>query len=276
MFTSLRIKTKLLVEIIAVIFSINLERRKSKNEKKIKINNLSISYSKYGSGGNNLVFLHGWGQSKETWINIADNLQKNNNIYLLDLPGFGKSDFPSKILTIADYVEIINNFLKKLKINKMILIGHSFGGRIAVEFALKYPYKINKLVVYSTDFGFGKNISKKLLNYFIDLSEKFFFKLIIKIYLFLRGQSYLRFDILLNIYKKAGVGKNFPKRLRGIKKKTLLLYGKFDYVSIYNNGVKANKLIRNSRLIIFNKSSHLAHIEEKEKFIKELKDFINK
>lgn len=276
MFTSLRKKTKLLIRIIAVIFSINLERRKSKNEKKIKINNLSISYSKFGSRGNNLVFLHGWGQSKETWIDIADYFQKNNSVYLLDLPAFGKSDFPSKILTIDDYAEILNVFLKKLKINKLILIGHSFGGRIAVEFGLKYPYKIKELVIYSTDLGFGENIFRKLFNCLIDLSENIFFKPVLKIYLFLRGKSYSRFDILLNIFKNARSNKTLQKNLRNIKSKTLLLYGRLDYVSICNNGIKANELISNSRLIIFNKSSHLAHIEEKEEFIKELKDFIKK
>ena len=53
---------------------------------------------------------------------------------ILDLPGFGQSDEPKEIWNIFDYAEMVNYFVKELKINDPILIGHSFGGRVAIKF----------------------------------------------------------------------------------------------------------------------------------------------
>ena len=69
---------------------------------------------------------------------LGNNLCKKFRITILDLPGFGESDEPKEALTIYDYADVVKRLLDKLKIKNPILIGHSFGGRIAIVYASKY------------------------------------------------------------------------------------------------------------------------------------------
>jgi len=77
----------------------------------------------------NIIFLHGWGSNKEIMKVFSENFKDYRHIYV-DMPGFGKSPNPY-VLTTYDYAKIIDEFLKELNIRKDIIIGHSFGGKVA-------------------------------------------------------------------------------------------------------------------------------------------------
>jgi pimeloyl-ACP methyl ester carboxylesterase len=77
----------------------------------------------------NIIFLHGWGSNKEIMKIFKDSFKEFKHIYI-DMPGFGKSS-NNYVLTTQEYAKIINQFLKELNINKDIIIGHSFGGKVA-------------------------------------------------------------------------------------------------------------------------------------------------
>ena len=77
----------------------------------------------------NIIFLHGWGSNKEVMKSFKDNFKDFRHIYL-DMPGFGKSS-NEYILKTSDYAEIINKFLNDIRANKDIIVGHSFGGKVA-------------------------------------------------------------------------------------------------------------------------------------------------
>jgi len=77
----------------------------------------------------NIIFLHGWGSNKEIMKVFSENFEEFRHIYI-DLPGFGKSS-NDYVLTTFDYAKIIDKFLKELNIKKDIIIGHSFGGKVA-------------------------------------------------------------------------------------------------------------------------------------------------
>ena len=78
---------------------------------------------------------------------LADNII-NKRITIIDLPGFGESKEPDDIWDLSDYVENLHKLLKELDINNPSLIGHSFGGRIAIKYASKY--KVNKLILFGS------------------------------------------------------------------------------------------------------------------------------
>ena len=77
----------------------------------------------------NIIFLHGWGSNKEIMKVFKDDFKDFRHIYI-DMPGFGKSPNPY-VLTTFDYAKIIDTFLKELNIQKDIIVGHSFGGKVA-------------------------------------------------------------------------------------------------------------------------------------------------
>jgi pimeloyl-ACP methyl ester carboxylesterase len=99
------------------------------------IRNIDINYIDYGSKtGKDIVLLHGWGQNIEMMKPLGDKLA-DYHITILDFPGFGESGEPKVSLTIYDYVEILEELLESLNIHKPILMGHSFGGRVAIIYA---------------------------------------------------------------------------------------------------------------------------------------------
>src|SRR6266581_3158744 len=117
------------------------------NLKKVTISHIEVAYEEYGKGTNYIVLLHGWGQSHSFWKDLADKLSKKYHIYALDLPGFGLSQEPPSVWNLWDYAELIHKFIVKMSIKDAVIIGHSFGGRIASVYATLFPVK--KLVLYS-------------------------------------------------------------------------------------------------------------------------------
>ena len=100
-----------------------------------------------------MVFLHGFTGSHHSWDNVIEKLKRRT--LTLDLPGHGKSTFNDldANYSIDDWCEDFNEILNSLNIDKVDLCGYSMGGRLATGFAIKYPEKINKLILESTSFG---------------------------------------------------------------------------------------------------------------------------
>ena len=100
--------------------------------KKIEVNNknFEINYEIINpSNKKNIIFLHGWGSNKEIMKVFKDDFKELRHIYV-DMPGFGKSPNPY-VLTTQDYAKIMDEFLNDLDVSKDIVIGHSFGGKVA-------------------------------------------------------------------------------------------------------------------------------------------------
>ena len=115
---------------------------------KKNIRGIDINYIQYGSDdGKDIVLLHGWGQNIEMMKPIGNNLQ-DYHITILDFPGFGESSEPNNSLSIYDYADILVDFLEALNIYNPILMGHSFGGRVAIVYASRE--KTEKLILFGS------------------------------------------------------------------------------------------------------------------------------
>ena len=99
-----------------------------------------------------ILFLHGFGASLQTWGTWAQALSEDYRVISVDLPGFGLTgEDPSGIYTDQRSVEVLEAFLKELKIAKVVLVGNSMGGKFAWQFAARYPNQVSKLVLISPD-----------------------------------------------------------------------------------------------------------------------------
>ncbi len=105
---------------------------------------MSVFVSTHGRGPD-LALLHGWGLNGAVWQNIRDALAENFTLHLIDLPGHGRSA-DVKATTLDAMSEAINQVLPA----KTHLLGWSLGGQIAMKFALRYPEKIDKLILLAT------------------------------------------------------------------------------------------------------------------------------
>jgi len=99
-----------------------------------------------------ILFLHGFGASLQTWDTWAQSLSEDYRVISVDLPGFGLTgEDPSGIYTDQRSVEVLEAFLKELKITKVVLVGNSMGGKFAWQFTARYPNQVTKLVLISPD-----------------------------------------------------------------------------------------------------------------------------
>ena len=87
---------------------------------------------------------------------IAKPFIKTCNVLIIDLPGFGLSDEPKEAWDLYTYADMVEYFVKELNMTNPILIGHSFGGKISICYALKY--KAKKLILMGAPYE--KKISK--------------------------------------------------------------------------------------------------------------------
>lgn len=113
----------------------------------MEVHNTNVNYIQYGRG-KDIVLLHGWGQNIEMMQFLGDPLSNSYRITILDFPGFGKSEEPQEVWNITDYANMLHELLTKLKIENPTLIGHSFGGRVAIRYAAQYP--VEKLVLFGS------------------------------------------------------------------------------------------------------------------------------
>ena len=112
--------------------------------KYIDINGQRVSYMEEGQG-KDVILMHGWRQNKEMMGYIFDHLKESFHVISLDFPGFGESEEPKEVWGMEEYEEFFKNFLNALNLNKPILIGHSFGCRVAIRYAAHNQDNINKM-----------------------------------------------------------------------------------------------------------------------------------
>lgn len=120
-----------------------------------KLKNIKIYYEIYGEDNDHpVILIHGFGGNRTEWTAQIGALSEKFKAILFDNRGAGKSDRPNIPYTMEIYSDDIAGLMAFLKINKAHIIGASLGGMIAQNFVLKYPEKVNKLVLINTFPGF--------------------------------------------------------------------------------------------------------------------------
>lgn len=100
--------------------------------------------------GRAIVLVHGFLGSKDLWIAQESDLSKKYKTISIDLPGHGDSESLGYIHSMEIMADLIHALLKKLKIRKIILIGHSMGGYVSLAYAEKYTDSLNALILVNS------------------------------------------------------------------------------------------------------------------------------
>jgi pimeloyl-ACP methyl ester carboxylesterase len=93
------------------------------------------------------VLLHGWGVTRESLRGIAGLLQPGYRVHLIDLPGFGEAPMPPSDWGTVQYADLLEQYVRAHVTGRFVLIGHSFGGRVAVRLAGRRPAALQGLVL---------------------------------------------------------------------------------------------------------------------------------
>jgi pimeloyl-ACP methyl ester carboxylesterase len=121
-----------------------------------------ILFERHFGSGEPLIILHGLFGQSDNWTSIARKLGEQFNVYTLDLRNHGQSGHDN----VMNYDVMADDLLETidyLGIQKMHLIGHSMGGKVAMLFALKYPERLEKLIIADIGPRFYKPHHQKIL-----------------------------------------------------------------------------------------------------------------
>lgn len=117
--------------------------------KQIQFKNTSISYSDTGKG-TAIVLLHGFLENQSMWDNYIATFSKKNRIITIDLLGHGETECLGYVHTMEDNADAVHAVLAELRIRKVILLGHSMGGYVALAFAELYPEYVKGMALLNS------------------------------------------------------------------------------------------------------------------------------
>jgi pimeloyl-ACP methyl ester carboxylesterase len=244
-------------------------------EERILIEDLKVNYKIAGQGPAILV-LHGWGGSSGSWSEVQKILAaRGYTVVCPDFPGFGKSIFPKRPWGIDDYSRLVLNFSKKLGLEEFFLLGHSFGGRVAIRFAIQYPEKLKSLILCNSAGIKPKlGLKAKLIYWIAKIGNAIFtprhiarFKDTARniFYSFLHKKDYVKAKGVMKETIKMALADDLLPDLEKIKMRTLIVWGGKDKMVPPKYAETMKKNIKNSRLEIFPKVGHSPHLEAPEK-----------
>lgn len=248
---------------------------------KIIVRNIALEYEDQGTG-QVLLFLHGWGDSAQTFSALKNYLPSGYRFISLDFPGFGQSEYPGGDWELSDYVTLVRDFLDKLSIKPEAIIGHSFGGRVAIKGLAQNILPASKLILIASA---GVSDRKSAQNIFWQPFTKAF-----KLVFSLPGLNNFQGGLKSRFYKLIGSDYYSAGKMKGsfvkiinedlsqiapsINIPTLLIWGKGDTATPLADGVTLSKLIPNSRLETIPGAGHFVHSEKPEAVGKLISDFI--
>ncbi len=255
------------------------------NKKTVLINGLETYYEIAGSGPAILI-LHGWGGSSSSWSKVKTRIAENGyNVICPDFPGFGKSQVPETTWGISEYVKWTRDFIKSLNLNKVFIMGHSFGGRIAISLAAHYPESVEALILCSAagikhDPDFKTKIifklakiwntifSLRLLAGIKDKARDFF-------YIFLRHKDYVKANLAMKEIMKKVLAEDLSPLLSKIKVETLIVWGDKDKIVSPKDALIFKEKIEKSRVEFLSGIGHSPHLEDPEKLTDIILKFLN-
>ncbi len=239
---------------------------------KINIKDRDVNYIQYGKG-KDIVLLHGWGQNIKMMKFLGDRLMDEYRLTIIDLPGFGQSEEPKEAYSIEDYCEVVETIVHELKLRHVSLVGHSFGGRIAIMYASRNP--VEKLIL------FGSPCIKKEEKPNLKVQT---LKVLKRVPGLNKMENFAKRHIGSRDYRQASemmrqvlvktVNTDLSDCAKKIECPTLLIWGDNDLEEPVENARDLEKIIKDAALIVFPNSSHYAYLENIDQVVKIIKNFV--
>lgn len=230
-----------------------------------------------------IVILHGWQVPVERYFPLKKLLVKKGfRVLIPQLPGFRQGETLEKVYFLDDYLKFVNDFLQRRKIDQFLLIGHSFGGRVAIKLACLYPEKVKGLILT------GVPVIRK------GSLKRFFFLILAKIgkiIFFVTPLSFLKNKARKAIYFLAGEWDYFKTKgtmgetlikivaedllpfLSEVKVPTLLIWGEKDKVVPISQAEKIVRKMAKAELVVIANATHKLPYEKPEIFLEKILQF---
>lgn len=228
-----------------------------------------VHYLDQGSGPA-VLFLHGWGAPVETYRLLTGYLAEYCRVIAPDLPGFGGSEEPPTAWGVDGYVDFVWAFARELGLTEVILIGHSFGGRLIIKMMNRpeLPFAVNKIVLIDAAGIKPKRGWRYTCKVYSFKAAKRFFSLPGIRSLFphaienARNRSgsadYRNASPLMRQVMSRTVNEDLTPLLGGIGVSTLLIWGEKDTATPLADGQLMEKCIPDAGLVVLPGAGHFS------------------
>lgn len=211
----------------------------------------NVNFEEFGSGSHVVVLIHGWRQHAATWRRLASSLaQRGYHCYAIDLPG-SRAPRLSYSFTLDDYADSVERFMLTHGIHKPVIIGHSFGGKVATMLAVRGS--AGKLVLIATNLGLAQSSPyQQMVRVFLTtgldpvMRETF-------------NRTHLTFS---------------TTDLERITIPVAIIHGRFDPVVSYRQAVATHRALPASSLYVCYPALHRPHVEHQAHVMRLLDTFI--
>ena len=281
-----------LVVIMALFFLTISAFGQAWQEKNVIVFGAKINYVDVGDPAKpTVILLHGLGGSIGNWQTTIGPISQSYHVIALDQIGFGKSDKPFLKYRVGTYVDFLDKFMSELKIDKASLVGNSLGGWIAGLMAIKYPNRVEKIVLADAAGIVPANYSEAdvyQLNNSTRDEIRANMKKIFATPAFQNNEALVEQFMTLRVATNDGYTINsliesikrkedfLNTRLGDIKKPTLIIWGKQDGLLPVADATTFNKGIAGSELVLFDGCGHAPQFEKSADFNKAVLAFLAK
>ena len=258
----------------------------------IDFNNTTIRFKDEGKGPV-IILLHGYLESLEIWSEFSADLAKHCRVISIDLPGHGKSGVLRNVHTMELLAQTIKSVMDHLEINKYFMVGHSLGGYVTLAFLELFPECLSGLSLFhshsladSDETIENRNREKKMVEngekdliYKVNIPKAFATDNLEKF----SGQVDYANKIAMNIS-----GEGIVAVLNGMISRTdgsnilartslpfLWILGRKDNYIPYEVIIKKIELPKHGKLITLENSGHMGFIEEKQRSMEAILEFVN-
>jgi pimeloyl-ACP methyl ester carboxylesterase len=254
-----------------------------------------------------LVFLHGLIGRWTHWMEQLTVFAESHRVIAVDLPGFGDSPMPAEKISISGYARMIEKLLDVLQLSAAAFVGHSMGGFTSVELAINFPERVQRLVLISPAGLSTYNNPRNLLlvaqmRRFRQIVDPYHARVAAHAELLARRPRLRLLDPTTHIVARhsdrlpapfvaefvRGLGApgyidgmeaifnyDYRDRLGEIACPTLIVWGDRDAVVTAKDADLYERLIPNSRKVIFRDTGHMAMIERPMAFNALLEEFLD-
>lgn len=222
------------------------------------IHNCDMNITVKGEG-QGILLLHGWGQNAYMMKFLQDHLCERYKVINLDLPGFGESSEPDHAWSVEEYAQAMHEVVLMHKIEQPIIIGHSFGARIALRYALNYPLKA---MVLTGAAGIRK---KHGPSYYVRI---YTYKLMKKLHVHMQMGSvdYQQASEVMRGVLVKSVNEDITPELCHIQALTLLVWGEKDMQTPLWMGKKMEACMPRATLVTIENEDHFAYFHQSLRF----------
>ena len=239
-----------------------------------RIHYISIeSINKSMGEGENIFFLHGLGGNIYNWAYQTKYFSETNNVLSLELPGHGRSSGKGGS-SIEFYTELIKKFFDIMELDNVVIVGHSMGGVVSLDFSFKYPHRVKALGLVATSAKFDiptqklmelKNDMESIFGSLEKAKEKM---KDIDERLVTNDMMVLLGDVMA-IKKYDGIA-----HLSELTMPTLIVGGIDDVLAPVSYSEQLHANIKNSSLNIIQNAGHMVMVEAPQDFNAALEEFL--